>query len=535
MGWLLPNLELGANNMLITQGVRRSAQVNPHGLATIDGRRRRTWSEFAGRVACLAGALKGLGLEAGGRVATLSFNSDRYLEYFFAIPWAGGIIVPLNTRLKPAELSYMLNDAGAQILVVDEVHKEMVPELTAAVPALKHIILATDHDAPAGFLGHETLITAADPIPDASKRGDDVIGIFYTGGTTGLPRGVMLTHRNIVSNALVILLNIFERRPMSYLHSAPMFHIADCQWNRGVTLRAGTQIFLPRFDPKEMLKAMAIETYKVTHCALVPTMVNMLCNFNGRENFQISSLRGINYGGSPMAPALIARAREAFPHCRFFQGYGQTETSPNISMLTDEYHVLEGPLSAKVSSAGQPVFTMEVRIVDPDDREIPRGEIGEIVTRGPNVMAGYWNKPDETANALRGGWMHTGDLGYMDEDGFVYIVDRLKDMIITGGENVYSAEVESVIYQLPDVAMCAVFGIPHDKWDEAVHAVIVPKERQSISGEEVISFCQKQIARYKCPKTVEIRSDPLPMTGAGKILKRELRRPFWTDKTRAIN
>jgi acyl-CoA synthetase (AMP-forming)/AMP-acid ligase II len=519
--------------MLITQGVRRAAQVNRDGTATIDGQRRRTWSEFAGRVARLAGALQGLGLEAGDRVATLAFNSDRYLEQFFAIPWAGGIIVPLNTRLALAELSYMLNDAGAQILIVDEAHKSVASELTATVPAIKHVILAGDQDAPDGFLDHEAILSAAEPIPDTAQSGDDVVGIFYTGGTTGLPKGVMLTHRNIVSNALVALLNIYEGTPMAYLHSAPMFHIADCQWNMGVTLHAGTHVFMPRFVPEEMLKA--VETYQVTHCALVPTMVNMLCNLNGRENYDVSTLRGVNYGGSPMPPALIARAREAFPHWRFFQGYGQTETAPNISMLTDQYHVLEGPMAAKVGSAGQPVFTMEVRIVDPQDQEIPHGEIGEIVTRGPNVMAGYWNKPDETANALRGGWMHTGDLGYMDEDGFLYVVDRLKDMIITGGENVYSAEVEGVIYKLSAVAVCAVFGIPDDKWGEAIHAVIVPKEGQSISGEEVISFCRKHIAGYKCPRSIEIRTEPLPMTGAGKILKRELRRPFWEGKTRAVN
>lgn len=520
--------------MLVTQSVRRAAQVNGDGIATIDGERRQTWSVFARRVGRLAGALQELGLEAGGRIATLAFNGDRYLEYFFAVPWAGGIIVPLNTRLAPAELSYMLKDAGVRILVVDEAHTEIAAEITADNPTVEHLIFMGEaNGAPEGFLGHEALISAAKPVEDASASGDDVVGIFYTGGTTGLPKGVMLTHRNLVSNALVALLNIYEGKPMTYLHSAPMFHIADCQWNVGVTLHAGTHVFMPKFVPETMLQA--IEKYRITHCALVPTMVNILCNLKGREKYDVSTLRGMNYGGSPMAPALIGRAREAFPHCRFFQGYGQTETSPNISMLTDKYHVVEGPMAEKVDSAGQPVFTMEVRIVDPEDKEAPLGEIGEITARGPNVMAGYWNRPEDTANALRGGWMHTGDLGYMDEDGFLYIVDRLKDMIISGGENVYSAEVESVIYQHPAVAVCAVFGIPDEKWGEGVHAVIVPKEDQSISGQEIIDFCRKYIAGYKCPRTVEIRKEPLPMTGAGKILKRELRRPYWEGKTREVN
>ncbi|MFZ0545808.1 MAG: long-chain fatty acid--CoA ligase [Candidatus Promineifilaceae bacterium] len=519
--------------MFITQGLRRAAQINRNGIATIDGERRLKWSEFAERVARLAGALHGLGLEKGGHIAILAFNSDRYLEYFFAVPWAGGVIVPLNTRLALPELSYMLQDAEVTTLVVDEAHKNMAPIIMANTPTVKHLIYADDFDVPDGLLSHESLVSAAQPIDDQSESENDVVGIFYTGGTTGLPKGVMLTHRNLVNNALVVLLNIYEGTPMTYLHSAPMFHIADCQWNMGVTLHGGTHVFMPKFTPEQMLKA--VENYHITHCALVPTMVNMLCNFSGRENYDVSTLRGINYGGSPMPPALIARAREAFPHWRFFQGYGQTETSPNISMLTDQYHVIEGPNLAKVGSAGQPVFTMEVRIVGPEDDELPRGEIGEIVTRGPNVMAGYWNKPNETAVALRGGWMHTGDLGYMDEDGFVYIVDRLKDMIISGGENIYSAEVESVIYQHPSVAVCAVFGIPDDKWGEAVHAVILPKEGKSISTDEIVAFCRERIASYKCPKSVEIRTKPLPMSGAGKILKRDLRQPYWEGKERAVN
>jgi long-chain acyl-CoA synthetase len=235
----------------------------------------------------------------------------------------------------------------------------------------------------------------------------------------------------------------------------------------------------------------------------------------------------MNYGGSPMPPALIPRAREAFPRCRFFQGYGQTETSPNITMLQDKYHVFEGPFAGKAASAGQPVFTMEVKIVDESDRELARGSIGEVVTRGPNVMAGYWNKPEETEKALRGGWMHTGDVGYMDEDGFVYIVDRLKDMIISGGENVYSVEVEHVIYQHPAVAMCAVIGIPSEQWGEAVHAIVVPKEGFTITAEELLQHCRQHIAGYKCPRSVDIRQSPLPMSAAGKLLKRELRAPYW--------
>jgi acyl-CoA synthetase (AMP-forming)/AMP-acid ligase II len=519
--------------MYLTQGLKRAAQVNRLGTATIDGERRQTWKEFEQRVAKLAGALLALGLEPGERVAILSFNSDRYLEYFFAIPWAGGIIVPLNTRLAPPEHVHLLNDSGSQILVVDDAHAALLPTLTAETTTIRCIVFAGNGGAPAGLLDHEAILESASPAPDAGRGGDDVAGIFYTGGTTGLPRGVMLTHTNLVSNALVSLLNIYEGSPWTYLHTAPMFHIADCQWNVGVTLHAGTHVFMSKFAPEDMLKA--IETYRVTHCALVPTMVNMLCNAEGREKYDMTSLRGMNYGGSPMPPATIIKTRQAFPQCRLFQGYGQTETSPNVSMLSDKYHDPDGPHASKIASAGQPVFTVEVKIVDSHDQQVPRGVVGEIAVRGPNVMAGYWNKPEETAYALRDGWMHTGDLGYMDEDGFLYVVDRMKDMIISGGENVYSAEVEKVIYQHPAVAMCAVIAVPDEKWGEAVHAVVVPKQGQTISGEEIIAYCRQHIAGYKCPRTVEIRHESLPMSGAGKILKRELRAPFWEGKTRAVN
>jgi long-chain acyl-CoA synthetase len=519
--------------MFLTQGIKRAAQVNRHGIATIDGGRRQTWEAFEQRVVKLAGALRALGLQPGGRVAILSFNSDRYLEYFFAVPWAGGVIVPLNVRLAPPELVYMLNDSGAHILVVDDAHAAIGRDITTDSSAIRHMICASSGDVPAGLLDHEAILEAAQPAPDSGRGGSDVAGIFYTGGTTGLPKGVMLTHTNLVSNAMVSLLNMYEGEPWTYLHSAPMFHIADCQWNVGVTVHAGTHVFMPKFAPEDMLRA--IETYRITHCALVPTMVNILCNVEDREKYDVSSLRGMNYGGSPMPPALIVKARQAFPQCRFSQGYGQTETAPNVSMLSDKYHDPDGPYADKLASAGQSVFTMEVKIVDNHDQEVPRGTIGEIAARGPNVMAGYWNKPEETAYALRGGWMHTGDLGYMDEDGFLYVVDRTKDMIISGGENIYSAEVEKVIYQHPAVAMCAVIAVPDDRWGESVHAVVVPKPGQSISGEDIIAYCRQHIAGYKCPRSVDIRHEPLPMSGAGKILKRELRAPFWEGKARAVN
>jgi long-chain acyl-CoA synthetase len=517
--------------MYITQALKRAVQVNRRGIATIDGERQQTWEQFAERVAKLAGGLRQLGLQPGGRVAILGLNSDHYLECFYAIAWAGGIIVPLNTRLATPELIYMLDDAGAEILLVDATFKDKLVEMLPQASSIQHVILIGEDTLSEGTLRYEQIVADAQPMPDAGHGGDDVVGIFYTGGTTGLSKGVMLSHTNLVSNAMTALLNIYEGEPWVYLHSAPMFHIADAQWIVGVTLQAGTHVFMPKFIPEEMLKT--IQKYKVTHCALVPTMVNMLLNLNNLAQYDVSTLRGMNYGGSPMAPALISRARQAFPSCRLFQGYGQTETSPNVSMLVDKFH--DPDYSGKFESAGQPMLTVEVKIMDADDNELPTGAVGEIVARGPNIMKGYWNKPEETAFALRGGWMHTGDIGYIDEDGFLYIVDRLKDVIISGGENVYSVEVEAALYQHPAVAVCAVIGIPDAQWGERVHAIVVPREGASVTVEALIEHCRARIAGYKCPRSVEVRHEPLPMSGAGKILKRELRAPYWAEMSRAVN
>lgn len=519
--------------MHITQGLKRAVQVNAQGIATIDGDRRTTWSEFSDQVARLAGALISLGLKPEDRVAMLALNSDRHLAYYFATIWAGGIFVPLNTRLAPAEFGSILTDAGAKILVVDDALQSQLAEILKHTSTPKHIIFAGDGQPPADLIDHEAFLASEEPVPDANRGGDDVATIIYTGGTTGLPKGVMLTHNNAVSNALSSLAIMYDGEPWTFLHIAPMFHIADSQWNTGVTIQAGTHVFSKKFVPGEMLKL--ISEHQITHTALVPTMINMLCQVPDVESYDVSSLRKVNFGGSSIAPAVIRRARKVFPNCQFIQGYGQTETSPNIAMLLDKYNTDEGPYAGKIESAGQPVFSMEVRIVDLDDAELPNGTVGEITTRGPHVMLGYWNKPEETAVALRGGWMHTGDMGVVDEDGFIFIVDRLKDMIISGGENVYSTEVEHVIYQHTAVADCAVIGIPHEKWGEAIHAIVVPKRGAVLTEEEIMNHCRQHIAGYKCPRSVEIRYDPMPMSGAGKILKKVLRAPYWAEQDRQIS
>jgi long-chain acyl-CoA synthetase len=475
-----------------------------------------------------------LDLRTGGRVAILALNSDRYLEYFFAVPWAGGIVVPLNIRLAPPELIYMLNDSGAEILLVDDAFQAMPPAFHGTLTTVKHIVFAGEGLTPEGTVNYEEHLAKAHAAPDVERGGDQVAGIFYTGGTTGLAKGGMLTHDNIFSNALNALASVDTTgQRWVYLHAAPMFHIGDCSTNCTLTLMASTHVFLPKFDVEATLKT--IQEHGITHTVLVPMMVNMLANFPVVETYDLSSLRTVFYGASPMPEAVLAKAMQVFPACEFIQAYGMTETSPLITVLAGKYHTFAGPYAGKIASAGQAVPSVEVKIVDEHDYEVPLGTVGEIITRGPHVMQGYWNKPAETAQVLRGGWMHTGDAGYMDDEGFAYIVDRVKDMIITGGENVYSVEVENVLYQHPSVAMCAVIGIPSEAWGEAIHAVVVCKEGHAVTEADLIAHCKERTAGYKCPHSIDIRQTPLPLSGVGKILKTELRAPLWAGKTRQVN
>lgn len=519
--------------MYITQSLKRAVQINGNGIATIDGERQQTWHQFADRVARLAGAFRKLGLDQGDRIAILSLNSDRYLEVYYAIPWCGGVIVPLNTRLTVSELAYMLNDSGATCLLVDDTFVALVPELQAKLETVRNVIHMGNNERSGRLLDYETLLVDTEPISDVNRGGDDLAGIFYTGGTTGLPKGVMLSHDNLMTNCLTLLAHIYSGGTWRYLHVAPMFHLADGAFISMVTITGGIHCVTSGFHPERV--AQAIHQHEITHVQMIPTMLNMFLNDARAQTLELPSLQYILYGGSPMPEATISRLRERYPQCRLAQAYGMTELSPVATCLDDEYHVFEGNLAGKTKSGGRPAFGVEIQIVGEEAKILPAGEIGMITVRGPNVMLGYWNKPEETAAVLKDGWLHTGDGGYMDEEGFVYIVDRLKDMIISGGENVYSTEVENVLHRHPAVAMCAVIGIPHDVWGEQVHAVVVLQEDQTVTKEELIEFCKDKMAGYKRPRSVEIRSEPLPISGAGKVQKAKLRAPYWQEQQRAVN
>ena len=522
-----------ATMMYVSQSLKRALQVKPAGIATIFRGRRRTWVDSAERIARLAAGFKRLGLSPGGRVAILALNGDRYFEFMYAAPWLGAVMVPINTRLAAPEIDYILEDSDSEILLLDDSFLAMLDALGPCRGKLRAVVHMGDGPAPSGLQSYEALIDANPPIEDQLAGGETLAGIFYTGGTTGKSKGVMLSHDNLVSNAANAIGGLLYNRDTVYLHAAPMFHLADGASTFGVTMVGGTHAFVPKFDPAECVETMARD--RVTNAALVPTMINMLVHSPAVTSHDLSGVQQIMYGASPMPEATLLKILEVLPKCRFVHGWGMTELSPIGSLLDPRYTTLTGPYAGRIKSCGQAALTAEVRIVDAEDREVPRGTVGEIVVRGPMVMLGYWKKPEATRAALRDGWMHTGDAAYMDEEGFIFIVDRLKDMVISGGENIYCGEVENAISLLPGVMECAVIGIPDERWGEAVHAVVVPKPGTNLTPEAVIAPCRTRIAHYKCPRSVAIRTEPLPLSGAGKILKTSLREPFWRGKEKRVN
>ena len=515
-----------------TQLIRRIVQTAGHQLATVDGDRQQTWQQFETKLAHFAGGLKALGVKSDDAVAMLALNSDRYFEFMYAVPWAGAVFQPINTRLAGPEVVYWLNDSEAKVLLVDSTFVPMIDQIRAELSHVEHFIFVDDAQLPEGYSSYHSLIDAQ-PMDDAGRQGDDVAALFYTGGTTGRSKGVMLTHSNLVANALQSVAVMDCLPGDKILHVAPMFHIADAFYCMTSLAIGGTNYFLPGFDPVATMQG--IERHKIDRVLMVPTMINMLVHHADIENYDLSSLRVVAYGASPMPETVIRKALKALPNAGFYQAYGQTEASPIITVLDKSRHVFDGPLAGKIKSAGQAIPGLDIAIQDEDHHFLPVGEVGEICIRGSNVMKGYRNMDAQTEATIVDGRLHTGDGGYMDEEGYVFIVDRVKDMIISGGENVYSSEVENAIYQYPGVNQCAVIGIPSEKWGEQVHAVIVMNEGLSASEEDIISHCRTQIAGFKCPRSISFRAEPLPLSGAGKILKTELRKPFWADGERNVN
>jgi acyl-CoA synthetase (AMP-forming)/AMP-acid ligase II len=518
--------------MYLTQSLHKALRECPDRLALVADGQRLSFREFTARIQRLASALRSLGVQPGDRVAMMGLNTRRYVEYFSGVWWAGGAINPVNVRWSPQEVAYSLDDCDTRILLVDKTFAPMVDALRPLSTSLRTVVYCGDEPAPAGMLHYEELLAAAQPVADRFRQGDDLAAVMYTGGTTGMPKGVMLSHGNLYLNALGSIAAVPRAPGGVGLVVAPFFHVAGCGLSMQLMRRHCTQVLVPAFDELKVLEV--IQSERISETFLVPTMIRRLIEHPRFKDFDLSSIRYMGYGASAIDAVLLSDAMAALPGVQFTQAYGMTELSPTVAILAPEDH-LPGPQQAqRLRSAGKPVPIAEIRIVDAEDNELPAGQIGEICSRGPMVMQGYWNKPEATEAALRGGWMHTGDGGYLDEDGYLYVVDRIKDMIVSGGENVYSAEVENALAKLPAVAMSAVIGVPDDKWGERVHAVIVVREGHTLDADQVIAHCKGLIAGYKCPRSVEFR-DALPISPAGKLQKFVLREPYWAGKSRRVN
>ena len=502
--------------MYLTQPLHRAVQQTPDAIHSVYRDRVLTHRQVRDRVARIAAGLRARGIRTDSRVGLLALNTDTFFHTCLAVAWADAVVVPLNTRWSVKEMSYALGEADVEVLLLDDPFLGLADELRASVPALREIVAIGDAPPPPGLTPLADLL-AADPVEDAHRQGAELAGIFYTGGTTGLPKGVMLSHRSIFISALGSVATL-ARAPHQggNLLVAPAFHLAGFAiWVQGMLLQM-TAVPLPGFDPVAVLTA--IEEYEIRQMLLVPTMIQMLVDHPDAQRYDLSSVESLVYGASPISEAVLDRARKVFSGAAFTQAYGMTELSPTTTILTDEDH--DDPVLRR--SAGRAAPYARVKIVDDRDVEVPRGVVGEIVAAGEHVMLGYWKQPGATAEAVRAGWMHTGDGGYMDDRGYVYVVDRIKDMIISGGENVYSIEVENVVAKHPAVAQVAVIGVPDDIWGERVHAVIALAPGSSLDLDELRDFCKQEIAGYKSPRSLEI-VDRLPMSGAGKILKRTLR------------
>jgi fatty-acyl-CoA synthase len=476
----------------------------------------RTYGQVLDRVDRLAAVLRDGGVCHGDRVGFLGLNQPAFLETMLAASRLGAIFVPLNFRLTGPELVFIVGDAGVHTLVVDEPHAALIDAVRAQLPVRRH--LGVGHEG-AGWQGYEALVAGTEPLEAAEEVGaDEVALIMYTSGTTGRPKGAMLTHGNLWWNNTNALHMFDTLEDDVTLVVAPLFHIGGLNVTTLIAWQKGAEVVLHRsFDPGACLED--IPRYGVTTMFGVPAMFLFMSQHPGFEGADLGSLRGLICGGAPVPEPLLRRyAARGIP---IQQGYGLTETAPSVSFLAPEFGL------TKLGSAGQtPLFT-DVRIVDEQGGVVTEaGARGEVCVRGPNVMKGYWNRPDATAAAIDDrGWFHTGDIGYLDEDGFLYIADRVKDMVITGGENVYPAEVESALYEHPAIGEVAVIGLPDERWGEAVVAVAVVKPDHTLTLDELRDFGGRSLARFKLPTRLEC-TDVLPRNPAGKVLKFELRERY---------
>jgi long-chain acyl-CoA synthetase len=515
--------ELVYHRLLLPMAERHAGRT-----ATIDGAFTSTYGEHADRTLRLTNALRtSLGLAASDRFAVMALNSHEYLELYHAAFLGGGVINPLNLRLAPKELEFIAHDSATRVCFVDRAFAPLVERIRAST-AIEQVVLIGDGDVAHDVTYDDLLAGAAPELVDTPSE-DDAVILMYTGGTTGLPKGVVIDQRAATVNTY----KIASRWPFAsdevYLHQTPMFHAASFGGVLTVPAIAAVTTFVPMFDPGAVLDT--IERCGVTTSVMVPTMIQMMLEHPAFRPERLASLRSLTYGASPMPAPVLERLRAEIPGVDLYQGYGMTESCAVLTCLRPEDHARGGDV---LRSAGRALLGTTITIQDETGNILPPGEVGEVCARADNFMREYWNRPAETAEAFRGGWYHSGDAGRLDAEGYVYLVDRVKDMIVTGGENVYSTEVENAVASHPAVAQVAVIGIPSEQWGEAVHAIVVLHPDHSATEDELREWSRERIAGFKVPKSIEFRTEPLPLSGALKVLKRELRAPYWEGRERMV-
>jgi fatty-acyl-CoA synthase len=515
----------------------RAVDLYPKKIGVVSGSSSFTYARVGERCERLAAGLLSEGIRPGDRVAYLSFNNHQLLEGYYAPPMVRAISMPLNVRLQPAELTCILNHAGASMLVFENDFAPLIPHLRKACPTIRRYV-AIDQPVPDADIFLEDMM-ARDriaPLDIFSFDENEIAEIFYTSGSTGTPKGVMLSHRTLYLHALGLLGTFLCRDTNVELHTIPLFHANGWGRPQSITMCGAKHVMVRRFEPSSVLRL--IQEEKATGMTLVPTMANALLNCPDLGKFDTSSMKVITTGGAASSPELIARLEQAF-HCEVCSGYGLTETCPVITTAQPKGTVTyadEADRLNHLSAAGWPMVGTEVRVVDSQMRDVPRDReaVGEVVARGDNVMDGYYNEPEATRAVLTNGWLHTGDMAVWDEENYIYIVDRKKDIIISGGENISSIEVEKAIAAHPAVLECAVVSAPDQQWGEIPAAIIVVKQNHKLNEEELMSFLKPRIAKFKVPRLVNFVEGPLPKTGTGKMLKRELREKFWTGKATRV-
>ncbi len=520
--------------MNIGRLLTKSALTFPGRLAIAQGKRKWTYAQFNARANRLANALYGLGLSRGDNVALLQQNYPEMLESLFAAFKAGCGAVPINWRLHPNEFAFIIDHSEAKAVILSPEFNESIMDIRDRIPHATYLIALAD--AKGELLDYETLLqSGSDRFMDADVAPDDLAWLFYTSGTTGMPKGAMLTHRNLLAMTMNFYADIcpgFGPKDV-VLHAAPLSHGSGCYALPNIGKAAANVILeSPSFDPEEVFKT--IQEYRVTNMFAAPTMINLMIHSPAINRYDYSSLKVLNYGGAPMLVEDLKEAMVSLGPC-LVQLYGQAESPMTITYLPPRDHVQEGTEEQmkRLASAGIPRTDVEVMIFDRDDNPLARGRMGEIVTRSDLVMKGYWRNPEATRETLRNGWLHTGDMGYMDEANYLFIMDRSKDMIISGGENIYPREIEEVLIRHPAVREVAIIGVPDKKWGEAIKAVVSLVEGSSLTEEELIAFCKENIASYKKPRSVDF-VDELPKNNYGKILKRALRAGYWEGRERKV-